>query len=159
MLTCIVLQLTSCIIQMILFNGDTLVLSNQMINFRLLYVVASLHLYFLVLKIGRISTVKHTKQICADFWVVLLNNILSLQNLIPLALWFNDLQCWSPLLPLKASAPTLLFFFFFPHGSISNYKSSASSFWCVQWLCLVNSSVFLALPVVFKSISESKLYF
>lgn len=67
MLTCLVLQLTSCIIQMILFNGDTFVLSNQMINFRLLYVVASLHLYFLVLKIGRISTVKHTKQICADF--------------------------------------------------------------------------------------------
>lgn len=64
MLTCLVLQLTSCIIQMILFNGDTLVLSNQMINFRLLYVVASLHLYFLVLKIGRISTVKHTEQIC-----------------------------------------------------------------------------------------------
>lgn len=65
MLTCIVLQLTSCIIQMILFNGDTFVLSNQMINFRLLYVVvASLHLYFLVLKIGRISTVKHTEQIC-----------------------------------------------------------------------------------------------
>lgn len=135
------------------FSTVTLTFNKQMINFRLLCVVACVFGHvFRFLRLTRSQQWnKQNKSVC---WVHLLNKVLLLQNLNPSA----GLQP-SRLKFIVAPLKLVLQCYFFPVDLFWIINQAHQGFYvCCDYTWWLLSE-FLALPVVFKCMPESKLHF